>query len=121
MKTLKITALLIMVSLLTLTACKKEPGFADATNIKGMVTYKGTPLANAIVSLAFNTKEVTTKFDATTITDANGKYSFSGLNKGDYFIDAEYNNDLSIKLTSGGAKVTIGGKKGDLTVDLTVQ
>lgn len=122
MKTLKITAILISVFLLTLTSCKKDPGFGGQNNIKGTVTLNGAPVAFAIVYLAINAKDATTKYDASTLTDAGGNYKFSALNKGDYFVDAQYTDPvLMIKLESAGAKVTIGGKKDDVTVNLTVQ
>ncbi len=121
MKTLKITTMLVIMTLLTVTSCKKEAGFEGKNNIKGIITMNGKAVPNAIVYLAFDTKEATTTYNATTVADAGGIYSFSGLNKGDYFVDAEYTNDSEIKLESAGAKVTIGKKKGDITVDLTLQ
>lgn len=121
MKTIKITAILLIVSLFTFTSCKKEAGFGGDNNIVGTVTYKGTAMPNAIVHLAIKATAATTTYDATTLTDASGKYSFKGLNKGDYFVDADYTNGLDIKLESGGAKVTVGAKKGDVTVNLTVE
>lgn len=120
MKAIKLTAIILILSLFTFTSCKKEAGFGGENNIVGNVTYKGTALPNAIVRLAISS-EVTSTFEATTLTDASGNYSFKGLNKGDYFVDAEYNNGLGIKLESGGAKVTIGAKKDDVTVNLTVE
>jgi Carboxypeptidase regulatory-like domain len=124
MKTIKILALLVFASLLTLTACKKEPGFEGKNNIKGTVSLNGAPVANAIVHIAFDTKEATTEYNASTVTAADGTYSFSALSKGDYFVNAEYSmvtNLMEITLMSLGAAVTIGSKKDDVTVDLTLE
>ena len=124
MKTLKIMTMLVVLSLLTLAGCKKEPGFEGKNNIVGTVSLNGKPTANAIVHIAFDAKEATAEFDATTVTDASGKYSFSALSPGDYFVDAEYTSNvdaLHIKFESAGAHVNIGSKKEDVTVDLTLE
>ncbi len=113
--------MLVIMTLLTITSCKKEVGFEGKNSIKGTITMNGKAVPNAIVYLAFDVKEATTTYNATTLADANGAYSFSALSKGDYFVDAEYTNDSEIKLESAGAIVTIGTKKEDITVDLTLQ
>lgn len=121
MKTLKISIILLFVSVFAITSCSKEAGFEGTNTIKGSVLLNGTAVPGAVVHIAFGTKEATTTFDATTITDASGHYSFQGLQKGDYFVDADYTTNLNILLSSGGAAVTLGGTKGEVTVDLTVQ
>lgn len=121
MKTLKISFILLFISVFAITSCSKEAGFEGTNTIKGSVLKGGTPTAGAIVHIAFGTKDATTTFDATTITDASGAYKFEGLQKGDYFVDADYTTNLNILLSSGGAAVTLGGTKGEVTVDLTVQ
>ena len=121
MKTLKITSMLVLMTLIAFTSCKKEPGFEGKNNIKGTITLNGKPISKAIVYLAFDAKEATTNYNASTVTDAEGKYSFSAVSPGDYFVDAEYTNPMQIKFESAGAKVKIEAKKDVITVDLTVQ
>ena len=121
MKTIKLSIILLFVSVFAITSCSKDAGFEGTNTIKGAVLQGTTPVAGAIVHIAFGTKSETTTFDATTITDASGNYKFQGLQKGDYFVDAEYTTNLNILLSSGGAAVTLGGTKGEITVDLTVQ
>lgn len=121
MKTLKISFILLFISVFAITSCTKDEGFEGTNTIKGKVTLNGAATSGALVHIAFGTKSETTTFDATTITDASGNYKFEGLQKGDYFIDAEYTTNLNILLSSGGAAVTLGGTKGEITVDLTVE
>ena len=121
MKTIKITFIFMMVSMFMLSSCSKEPGFEGQNKIKGIVTYKGSPVANAIVHIAFNKKEVTSEFNSSTATDAGGNFSFSALSKGDYYLEADYTNPSLFKFKSGGAHVTIGTKKEDVTVNLELQ
>jgi hypothetical protein len=121
MKTLKLIILLAVASIFTFSSCSKEPGFEGKNTIKGSVTLNGAPVKNAIVYLAFDTKEVTSTFHASTATDANGNYSFSAVSKGDYYMEAEYTNPMQITFKSGGAKLTIGSKKDDVVVDLILK
>jgi hypothetical protein len=124
MKTLKISAIILLASMLSISACKKEPGFEGKNMIKGKVSLQGAPAANAIVHIAFDKKEATTDYNSSTVTDANGEYSFSALSAGDYFVDAEYTkvtNFGEITLKSPGATVTIGSKEEEITVDLTLE
>lgn len=121
MKTLKLSIILLFVSVFAITSCSKDAGFEGSNTIKGSVLLNGTATPGAMVHIAFGTKAATTTFDATTVTDASGNYKFEGLQKGDYYVTADYTTNLNIKLSSGGAGVTMGGAKGELTVDLTVQ
>ncbi|HQQ93829.1 MAG TPA: carboxypeptidase-like regulatory domain-containing protein [Bacteroidia bacterium] len=121
MKTIKNIALIAFVSLLAFTACKKENDFGGKASIKGTVTLNGTPVSNAFVYLSLGATEPSTTRDASAVTDASGAYKFSGLLTGDYFVTAEYTNSTGQTFKSGGGKVKIGDKKGEVTADLTVQ
>ncbi|MDI1354503.1 MAG: carboxypeptidase-like regulatory domain-containing protein [bacterium] len=121
MKTIKNIALLAVVFLLAFTSCKKTNDFGGAAKIKGMVTLNGTAVPNAFVHIAFGTTEATTSYDANGSTDASGNYVFGGLLRGDYFVTADYTNSTGQKFVSGGAKITIGDKKGEVTADLKLE
>lgn len=121
MKTIKIIGFFALVLLFAFTSCKKENDFGGAAKIEGKVTMQGAPVANAMVYLALNATDKTTEYDANTVTDADGHYSFAGLLRGNYYVTAEYTNSAGMKFTSGGSKITIGDKKGTVTADLTVE
>lgn len=121
MKSIKFSAILIMFTAILFSSCSKEAGFANLNNITGVVTLNGAPVQGAYVQLAFGATAATTDFNATTVTDKDGKYTFAGLNKGDYYLGASYTGAESIKFKSDGAVITLGKKKGDATVDLTLK
>ena len=121
MKTIKNIALLSFVFLLAFTSCKKENDFGGEAKIKGTVTLNGAVVPNANVHIAFGATDVTTDYDQNGVTDGAGYYVFGGLLRGDYFVTADYVNSTGQKFVSGGAKVTIGDKKGEVTVDLKVE
>ena len=121
MKTIKILGLFALMLVFAFTACKKENDFGGAAKIQGKVTLNSAPVKNAFVYLSFNATDKTTEHNASTVTDADGHYLFGGLLRGNYYVTAEYTNSAGMKFTSGGAKVTIGDKKGDVTADLTLE
>jgi hypothetical protein len=122
MKTTRNIALVAMALLFAFASCKKkENDFGGKAEIKGMVTLNSAPVYNAVVRLAFNAKEPTTTFNASTVTDAGGNYEFNSLLPGDYFVTAEYTNSSGTRFTSGGARITIGDKKGTVQADLPLE
>ena len=121
MKTLKITSAFIIILMLSFTSCKKDPGFGGDANVKGVVTINGVATPGAIVYISFDTKTASDKHDGTTVTDAGGNYTFGGITRGDYFVTATYTSPTGIMFKSGGAHVEIGKKKGDVTVNLTLE
>ena len=121
MKTIRNISLIALLLIFAIISCKKENDFGGKAKIKGTVTLSNATAANAIVRLAFNAKEPTTNFNASTVTDASGNYEFNSLLRGNYFVTAEYTNSLGTHFTSGGAKVTIGDKKGTVQADLVLE
>lgn len=87
-----------MLVLLTVTGCGLWPGSsAPAGTVTGLVTYAGLPAAGKIVTLA--------GAGVRTVTDANGRYTFTGM--GGKRVQAVY--------TSSGDKST---DRGDATTTL---
>lgn len=126
MKSIKfITSILLLVSVLIVSSCKKDAGPIGQKEINGTITYKtGTTsntAVNAFVHIAYGTKDATTTFDQTVVADKDGKYTIVGLAKGDYYITAEYTDTYGALYTSPGFGVTIGDPKTALTVDITLQ
>lgn len=101
-------------------SCKKEAGTGGKKIIKGTVTYNGSAAAGAIVTIAYDAAEATARVNDQVTAGSDGTYTITNLQKGDYYIDATYTNSYGFACNSPGTLVTIGKKKGDVTVDLTV-
>ena len=102
-------------------ACSKDPGFKGNKKISGSVTHDGTALPGAIVYITFDATSATDKYDYSTLTDASGNYSFEGLAKGDYYLDAEYTDSNNITLATPGYHVKLGSNKGEAVADITLE
>ena len=126
MKTLKILLLGVIISLTVgfLSSCSKDEGFGGDATISGKVTYPGGVADGAVVKIAFGTKDATTVFDHSVVTDENGFYEFGGLEVGDYFIDAEYivfYDNFSTTFNTAGYAVTLEDKNADETLDIELK
>lgn len=126
MKSIKfITSILLLVSVVLVSSCKKDAGPIGQKEINGTVTFKAGSTtdnaANALVHIAYGTKDATTTYDQTVVADNVGKYTILGLAKGDYYITAEYTDTYGVHYTSPGFGVTIGDPKAALTVDIALQ
>lgn len=93
MKTLKFSLVILLVSIFTVFRCTEEE-IISYYDVNGTVTYADGNAAGAYVYLAEGTAP-TTLYTHVTVTDADGKYSFTNLVKGDYFLYANYNTSNS--------------------------
>jgi hypothetical protein len=122
MKTIKlILPVLIALSLLFATSCSKDEGFDSKKEISGRVSYTDGVAAGAIVSVTFGASASNGNVDFTTTTGADGTYSFGGLEKGDYYMDATYTDPRGFVFETAGAHVEIKNTKKNLTVDFVLQ
>lgn len=122
MKTLKlIIPVMFVFALLFATSCSKDEGFDSKKVIKGTVTYPGGLASGAIITVAFGESNPTDKVDFSAVTNAEGVYSFGGLEKGDYFMDVTYTDPLGFKFESPGVHVKVKNTKDDLTIDFQLQ
>ena len=120
MKTLIKLGTMAMIVMFFAASCKKEAGTGGKKIIKGTITYAGGAAAGAIVTIAYDVTDATTQVNDQVTAGADGTYTITNLQKGDYFIDATYTDSYGFAYNSPGTLVTIGKKKGDVTVDLTV-
>jgi hypothetical protein len=109
-------------------ACKKKvAGVGGKNSITGTVLFKnGTsgiqdPAVAAKVSIAYGTNEITTAFDQTVLTDVSGAFKFESLNKGDYFIKAEYLDGNGFSYNNKGVGITFENKKKNLEVNIVLE
>ena len=113
--------IMAIVAMFMVTACSEEAGLGDGTTISGTVMFADGAAAGAIVYLSYGATEATSNYDQATVADANGAYNFAGLNKGDYFVDAVYTNNMGIEFNSPGFHVEIGGKSDEVNVNFNLK
>ena len=122
----KFISLILAASCIFIAGCKKEAGVTGKKIITGTVFYAngatGTndPAVNAIVYIAYGTKVDSGSYDQNLLTDTEGKYSIKGLQKGDYYLTADYTDSHGFKYTTPGYGVTIKDKNGELQLDITL-
>ena len=115
------------IAILFFCACKKTAGPGGKNAISGTVVFKNGVTGNndvavlATVSIAYGTNESTTSFNQTVLTDAEGKYIFEGLNKGNYFIKADFTDSHGFKYSTNGSVISIKNKKNKVTADLILE
>lgn len=101
----KIKILTAILAFTIISSCKKE-GTGGKATIMGYVKHHSAPIPNATVYIKFGATESPgtspSNYDANITADANGKYEFKELNKGDYYI-------LSIGYDSAISNTVIGG------------
>lgn len=125
---MKFLKLFVIFLLLTFTwGCRKEPGYVGKKIITGVTFYKNgatgknEPAPFAIIYITYGVKTFTGAYDQSILSDSNGKYTIKGLQKGDYFISAEYTDTHGFKYTSSGYAVEIKNKKEELTLDILLE
>ena len=108
-------------------SCKKEAGIGGKKTISGTVHYKDGATGNmeiasgATVMICYGTKTFSSTYDQTVLADADGAYHIDGLQKGDYFVTAEFTDVHGFTYTTAGYGVTLETKKGSLTLDIDLQ
>lgn len=84
-----LAALCLVISLLTISGCHKE-GLGGNASISGTVYHHEVPIPNCVVYIKFNTDEfqgdTPESYDASVTADATGKFIFSKVYKGDYYL-----------------------------------
>src|ERR1051326_4054926 len=129
MKTRFFLLITILLGGLMFQSCSKKEtaapvGYPSGTrSLVGNVTYASngsttSPAPGAVVYLKIGSKDATTSYDVTTVADANGHYKFSGLDKGDYYVWADYTDPKGMKFTGAGSGVSLASTDGDLSADL---
>jgi hypothetical protein len=127
MRAIKLISMgILAILVVTISSCSKDAGFGGNSTITGKVTNSsGTAVTGAIVSINFGATAPTTTFNYSTVTDANGNYSFNDLEQGNYYVSASYTVNVdqgqSFVLETGGATVKLGGNKSSATANLVVQ
>ena len=128
MKTIKISAriaAILMVAVLFV-RCSEDAATVEPPELKfsisGTVTYpayngSSTTADGAVVYLKYNATEATATYDAVTIADVTGKYTFTELSNGSYFLFSNYDTDNTNNPGGRMAGAIFGGEGGVIAVD----
>lgn len=122
MKTSKILVVIaVLITGIVFTSCTKDPGVSGKASVKGVVSNLDGNVNGALVYITYGATEKTDEYDNTTVTLEDGSYSFEGLTKGDYYIEASFLSDQGYKFISTGYMITIGSKKSEVIVDIELE
>src|ERR1035437_16363 len=116
-------ATISVVALIVMNCSKKSSDSGTkVSKISGTVTGQVTP-AGAIVVLS--TQPNATKIISRVVADSTGKYSFSGLSDGTYYLSGKYNTDNTNLKSSGitfttSGDVTVAVSGADVTQDIAL-
>jgi hypothetical protein len=115
MMTRKLLFYSLSISLLLLASCTKTPGPGGKAIINVHVIDGTNNIPYTEIKIKYGATSfpgLTAIYDNTIIGDINGKNSFEGLQRGDYYIYTSY-LDTSGLLREGGAYVKINNKPGE--------
>ncbi len=112
---------MLVAGLLFTNACKK-PGTGGKAHIHGHVEIEATEteVPDAEVEIWYGATSASGDADNEVHTDADGKFEFENLNKGDYYVSSSY-TDTSGTVLSGGTAVTIDKKSGEFDADIHLE
>ncbi len=123
MKKIKSSILFLsFASFLLLISCHKE-GTGGKSMVNGYVKHHNSIIPNCVVYIKYGATEFpgtnTANYDASVTADANGRYEFSGLRKGNYYLyGLGYDNSIS-EVVKGGISVKLKYNKIN-TIDVLV-
>lgn len=125
MKAIKTSAQLaiLLFAVILFVRCTDDPA-TPTTNytISGTITYPDfngstAPANGAIVYLKYDATEATATYDEVTVADASGKYTFTEVANGSYFVFANFDTDNTNNGRMAGA--VFGGEGGIISIEGT--
>lgn len=108
-------------------ACKKEAGVGGKNEINGSVVYynpatsSNNPAPKATVYITYGSNTAVSQYNQSILTDENGKFIIEGLEKGDYYIRAEYKDQNGFKYSSPGYGIILKNKKNKVELNIVVE
>lgn len=127
MKLIKYFLIPLLIIVFSQVSCKKEPGLTGKKVLSGMVQYKNVASGlteaapSAIVRVAFDANSPVSQYDLSILADSEGKYAIRGLEKGNYFLTAEFKDSHGFEYSCAGYALEINNKKDELVVDITLE
>jgi hypothetical protein len=115
--------LILILAITFITSCTKE-GPRGKGAIEGIVKHHADPIPGAVVYIKYGAKEFpgtdVTHYDDNVTSDANAKYLFSDLKKGDYYLFAIGFDSAIAEIVFGGVPVEIKNKTETVNADVPV-
>ena len=110
---------------LQFTACKKEAGIGGEASISGQIKHHDDVIPNATVYIKYGAMELPgtspEDYDDKTIASANGaNYSFTGLQRGHYYLFAKGDDPACACEVIGGVPIEITEKDQKIDSDVPI-
>lgn len=100
----------ILIGILLLSGCTEE-GLGGKASITGFIKHHDEPIPNAMVYLKYAANELPgtdpSLYDTQTLADAEAKYQFEGLQKGNYYLFSEGYDSLIFETVIGGISIEL--------------
>lgn len=118
-----IRILLATLLLAAITSCKKE-GTGGKASVTGRILHHSLPIPNATVYIKYGAQEFPgtdpSAYDANVTAGSDGKYSFAGLRKGNYYLFSMGYDAAISQTVRGGIPIRMQSKTENLTSDIPV-
>jgi|LakMenE18May11ns_1017448.scaffolds.fasta_scaffold9959661_45 hypothetical protein len=108
-------------------ACKKAAGVGGKNEINGSVMYynpvtaSNNPAPKATIYVTYGSNTSTSQYNQAILTDDNGKFIIEGLEKGDYYLRAEFKDENGFSYSSPGYGIILKNKKNKVELNFTVE
>jgi hypothetical protein len=113
--------------LISFASCKKEAGPGGKNVINGTVHFRNgvsgneDPAPMAKIFIAYGTDQVTTNFDQTILSNADGSFNIEGLRKGKYFIRSEYTDAHGFVYSAPGYGIEFSQRKRGVDINMVLE
>ncbi len=117
----------LIMAIVCLSNCKKEAGVGGKNKISGSVMYYNPVSASnkaapkATVYITYGSNAATSQHNQAILTDENGNYLIEGLEKGDYYLRAEYKDENGFNYSSPGYGIILKNKSNKVELDFVVE
>ena len=122
----KRTLILTLAATLALFSCKKQPGKGGKAAVNGTVTYTDksgskSPASGATVYIIYDETYDTKSYDDSITVETDGKYEFTELRKGQYYLLAKYFSVTDSANAEKGFPINIEKRKETKEADIDLE
>jgi hypothetical protein len=119
-----IIIMIYLIVTIVFNACNKPAGTGGKVQLNIEAKHHTTPIPGCRIFIKYGAQEFpgsnTANYDASITLDNNGKGSFTGLRKGDYYLYGVGFDPGLLENVTGGIPVKIEVKAGDISVVVPV-